>query len=328
MTIRTITRSAAIVALAVAAGCNGCRGTTPATPAVSDATYREAVTAFYTGLAAMQTSQDVLARQSLERVTALVPQEPAGWANLGLLLLRQQEIDAAMPHLTKAAEVTPDAPHMRTGAGHIQRLLALAESRRGNLQTSIAHWRKAVELEPNDTKAAYALAQEVERQGGAEHDAEAQKVLEALLARADNLVARLDLARLAAKRGDATTLQTALAPLTTAAASWPAEVQERFKVVSVAASGANPRAAAPAIAFLKNVLLRVPEYRRSLADVSTPREEVGEPFEGFVILGTPTPSRRRPTWGCGLRSRRSRASPAPSGLPASSSPPSTRRRRC
>ncbi len=64
---------------------------------MSDATYREAVTAFYTGLAAMQTSQDVLARQSLERVTTLVPHEPAGWANLGLLLLRQQEIEPAMP---------------------------------------------------------------------------------------------------------------------------------------------------------------------------------------------------------------------------------------
>ncbi len=54
----------------------------------------------------------------------------------------------------------------------------------------------------------------MERQGGPEHDAEAQKVLEALVARADNLVARLDLARLAAKRGDGATLQKALAPLT------------------------------------------------------------------------------------------------------------------
>ena len=202
--------------------------------------------------------------------------------------------------------VTPDAPHMRTGAGHIQRLLALAESRRGNLRRRIAHWRKAVELEPNDTKAAYALAQEMERQGGAEHDAEAQKVLEALIARQDNLVARLDLARLAAKRGDAATLQKALAPLTTAAASWPAEVQDRFKAVSAAASGANPRAAAPAIAFLKNVLLRVPEYRRSLAEVSTPREEVGEPFEGFVMLATPTPAAGAARPGAAVRDRAGR----------------------
>ena len=64
-------------------------------PAVSDATYRQAVTAFYVSLAAMQTSQDVLARSELERLVQLVPDEAAGWANLGLLLLRQQQLDEA-----------------------------------------------------------------------------------------------------------------------------------------------------------------------------------------------------------------------------------------
>ena len=281
MTIRTIVRSAAIVAAMAAAGCNGCR-TAPSAPAVSDATYREAVTAFYTGLAAMQTSQDEMARQSLDRVTTLVPSEPAGWANLGLLLLRQQEIEPAMPHLTRAAELAP-------ANGHVQRLLALAEGRRGNLDAAIAHWRKAVSLDPADVKAVYALAQEVERQGGAEHDAEAQTVLEGLVARQDNLVARLDLARLSAKRGDGATLQKTLTPLAATSASWPPEVQGRFNAVAAAASSANPRAAAPAIAFLKNVLLRVPDYRRSLAQVSTPREEVGEPFDRFVTLKNPDP---------------------------------------
>ena len=33
---------------------------------ISDDAYRQAVTAFYTGLAAMQTSQDVLAREELQ----------------------------------------------------------------------------------------------------------------------------------------------------------------------------------------------------------------------------------------------------------------------
>jgi cytochrome c-type biogenesis protein CcmH/NrfG len=270
-----------VVAAALACGmaCNGCRRGAPSVPAVPDAVYRDAVTAFYTGLAAMQTSQDALARTSIEKVTTLVPDEPAGWANLGLLLLRQQEVEPAMPHLTRAAALAPSN-------GHIQRLLALTESRRGNLDASIAHWRKAVELDPADTKAAYALAQEMERQGGGDQDAEAQRVLQSLLSRTENLVARLDLARIAAKRGDAVMLKTALAPLQAQAGSWPDEVQQRFRTVEQAAAS-NPRAAAPAIAFLKNVLLRVPEYRRSLAAVSTPREEVGEPFERFVTLKNP-----------------------------------------
>ncbi len=266
-----------VVALCALAVATGCRRDPPPVP---EATYRQAVVAFYTGLAAMQTSQDALARAQFEQVTTLVPREPAGWANLGLLLLRQQETDGAMPHLAKAAELAPDS-------GAVQRLLGLAEARRGNLEASVAHWRKALEIEPGDARAAYALAREIERQGGSEHDAEAQRVLEAMLGRTDNLVARLDATRLAAKRGDVAGLRRGLAALAPAARGWPPEVQERFRAVEQAA--ANPRAAAPAVAFLKNVLLRVPEYRRALAEVSTPREEVGEPLSRFLTLTNPEP---------------------------------------
>ncbi len=80
--------TAAIIGLLISSACSSCRR--PATE-VSDDAYREAVTAFYTGLAAMQTTQEVLAREKFDRVVALAPQEPAGWANVGLLLLRQQE---------------------------------------------------------------------------------------------------------------------------------------------------------------------------------------------------------------------------------------------
>jgi tetratricopeptide (TPR) repeat protein len=248
---------------------------------VPDAVYREAVSAFYTGLAAMQTSQEVLARQKLERVTVLVPGEPAAWANLGLLLLRQQELESAGEKIAKAAALAPKS-------GPIQRLLALVESRKGNLPQSIGHWRKALDLDPNDRKAAFALAQETERQGGPENEAEAQRVLAALLARSENLAARLDYARLAAKNGDGATLQKAIAALGVSARSWPPEAQEQLQALQQAAS-ANPRSAATRVAFLKNVLVRVPEYRRALAAVLTPRDEIGEPLLAFLALKNPEP---------------------------------------
>ena len=105
-------------------------------PRVDDATYRQAVTAFYVSLAAMQTSQDALARTSIEKLLQLVPGEAAGWANLGLLLLRQQQVDEASARLTRASELAP-----RNAS--IERLLALAESRKGNLQESVRHWRSS-----------------------------------------------------------------------------------------------------------------------------------------------------------------------------------------
>jgi cytochrome c-type biogenesis protein CcmH/NrfG len=263
--------------LAAASACSSCRRE-PAPPVEAR---RDVVVAFYTGVSAMQTSQEVLARQQLDRVVELAPEEPAGWANVGLLLLRQQDIEQASQRLARAAELAPRS-------GEIQRLQALAASRQGNLVEAIGHWRRALELDPNDLEAAYALALETERQGGQEHDAEAQRILEQLLARSDNLAARVEFARLAAKRGDTTTLRSALTPLVAASKAWSPAAQTQLTEI-VAAPADNPRATATRVTFLKNLLLREPTYRAALADVSTPRAEVGQPLMRFLVLKNPDP---------------------------------------
>jgi len=269
---------ASLIAATLGSACSSRREPEP-----SREVYREAVSAFYVGVSAMQTSQEVLARQKLDRVVALVPQEPAGWANLGLLLLRQQELDQGAEKLARAASLAPDnAP--------IQRLQALAESRRGNLAEAIRHWQHASSADPDDREAAFALALDTERQGGDENDAAAQRALEQLLARGDNLAARLEYARLAAKRGDRTALAAATAPLTEASRAWSPEAREQLQALLTAAASDNTRAAATRVAFLKNVLLREPSYRAALAEVSTPRAEVGQPLMRFVRLANPDPS--------------------------------------
>ena len=233
----------ASMALAIAPACRR-------KPALSDDAYRQAVTAFYVALAAMQTSQDVHARRELERFVGLAPDEAAGWANFGLLLLRQQQIDEAAQHLARASTLAP-----RNAA--IERLIALTESRKGNGEQSAAHWRRASELEPSDQRAPFALAQELERLGGPS-EAEAQGVLEALAARSGNLAVQIEYARLAAKRGDAAALTKAIDTLAQRSSSWPAAAQERFAAVRSAAAG-TPNAAATPVLFLKNVLLREPD---------------------------------------------------------------------
>jgi tetratricopeptide (TPR) repeat protein len=167
-----------LLALAAATACS--RG-----PRVSDEVYLEAVAAFHVSLAAMQTSQEVLARERLERLTQLVPDEPAGWANLGLIFLRQQQVDEAIQRITRASELAPDNPS-------IQSLLALAETQRGNSDAAIRHWRRARDLDSADLQTPFALAQELERQGGDASEAEAQEILRALADRSDNLAARVE----------------------------------------------------------------------------------------------------------------------------------------
>ena len=268
-----------VLIVAIGAACSS--GSSRREPAVSPEVYREAVTAFYTGLSAMQTTQEVLAREKFDRVVAIVPQEPAGWANLGLLLLRQQDLEQGAQDLGRAAALAPES-------AAIQRLQALAESRRGNLAEAIRHWKRALELDPKDLEAEYALALDTERQGGPQNETEAGRILGQLVARSANLAARVEYVRIAAKRGDEAALKSAIPPLTEASRAWSPAAQDQLKAL-VTSAAENPKTAAMRVAFLKNVLLREPAYRAALAEVSTPREEVGQPVMRFVRLKNPDP---------------------------------------
>jgi hypothetical protein len=267
---------AVLLVLTLAAGCGrGCSRS----PGLSDEAYNEAVAAFHVSLAAMQTSQDVLAREELERLTRLAPDEPAGWANLGLLLLRQQQLDEGIERITRAAELAP-------GHGAVQRLLAQAEAMKGNTDAALRHWRRAIDLDPADLKAPFALALELERQGGAAEEDEAQRILGSLAERTGNLAVRLEYARLSAKRGDTPALRATLDALAEGAAAWPADA--RTRLASAQESAVSGGATTP-IVFLRNVLIRSPEYRAARAAVAIPETEMGEPLTRLLVLANPDP---------------------------------------
>jgi tetratricopeptide (TPR) repeat protein len=250
-------------------------------PKNSSKEYAEAVSAFYIGLGALQVGDDVQADGKLSELTALVPGEPAGWANWGVLALRQRKLDVAWQRIERARSLAP-------ANDQIYQLLGLLESNRGNSATAIADWRKAVEINPRNYRAAYQLAEEVERQGDANSDKEYRRLIQKILAaQPENLAAQLELARVAAKGGDATTLRSMLAQISSRSSSWPAEVKEQLSAVQVAADGPNPRAAATRTTFLRNTLMRVPEFRESLAVLKAAPGEEAEPFTHFLRLETP-----------------------------------------
>ena len=250
-------------------------------PDPSSKEYRNAVSAFYIGLGALQATDDNRAKQKLTQFTQLAPGEPAGWANLGVLALRQQEFDAAYENLEKARVIVPDN-------SRIEGMLGLVEAKRGKFTEAVAHLRKAVDLDRKNLKALYGLAQEIERQGGENSEAEAQNLIEKILqTQPDNLAAQLELTRLAAKRGVAETVRKTVARIGERAANWPPEINQQFTTLQTAAGGPNVRAAASQVAFLRNVLVRLPEYRQSLAAIKNPTEETGEPFERFLKLPAP-----------------------------------------
>jgi Tfp pilus assembly protein PilF len=268
-----------------------------ALPAPGSHEYRELVHAFNVGLSALQCSEDVRAKADLTKASQIAPGEPAVWADLGLLAVRQQEFESAWQNMDKARSLAPDNSRIEFYLGDI-------ESKRGRLPEAIQHLRRAVELDGTNIKALYSLAEETERQGAGSSDADALRDLKKILDRQPNNAAVLvDVARLAAKTGDAAALRSAISKLSQESTAWPDEVRAQMATVAQAAAGPNPRDAALRVAFLRNVLLRVPEYRQNVEAVKTPPASAGEPFTKFLKLPSPNSEPAPPDLGTLLELR-------------------------
>jgi FG-GAP-like repeat/Tetratricopeptide repeat/ASPIC and UnbV len=256
----------------------GCRERLPDR---SSKTYAEFVSAFYVGLAALQVGDDVRAERELARATQIVPGEPAAWANWGILALRQRNFDPAADRLGRVRKLAPKNDQ-------IYYLLGLVEAGRGKSAEAIADLRKAVEINPNNLIATYRLAEEIERQGDPNSEAEFQQLMQRIVAtQPDNMAALLELSRVAAKRGDSPVLKQAVEHINAQGQGWPAEVQQQLTALDTAASGPDPRAAATRTTFLRNALMRLPDFRQSLAAIKPPPGDEAQPFTHFLRLETP-----------------------------------------
>ena len=255
-------------------------------PSSDSPVYEDTTRSFYRGLAELQIGLLDDAKRDFGKATVLVPNEPAAWANLGLAHLRLGEFDAATAPIEKAVSLSSSTSDLVFLRGRLQ-------TSRGKLDEGIADYRRAADLDAGNMRVRYALAEEVERAGAPNADAEAQQLFEAILkVRPGNLAVELERARLSAKRGDAASLGDALRVLDQTAAGWPAPAVEQYRGLQAAFAAKNFQDAARAVAFLRNVLVRVPVFRESLAAVRTPTELIAEPFETFLKLPSPsaTPS--------------------------------------
>src|SRR5882724_9397867 len=97
----------------------------PKLPEKGSKAYSDVVSAFYIGLAALQVGDDVHAESKLSELTQLVPAEPAGWANWGVLALRQRNYDVAAQRFERARDLAPQSDQ-------IYDLLGILEGQRGH----------------------------------------------------------------------------------------------------------------------------------------------------------------------------------------------------
>src|ERR1700693_5734499 len=143
-------------------------------PSADSRAYEETTKSFYRVLAQLQVGLLDAAKREFTRATELAPGEPAAWANLGITHLRLGEFDAAAAPIAKAAALVP-------GQSDVAFLQGRLETSRGRLDQGIAHLRRAVDLDRGGLRARYALAEEIERAGGADADVQGQQLLGEIL---------------------------------------------------------------------------------------------------------------------------------------------------
>ncbi|MBV9851722.1 MAG: VCBS repeat-containing protein [Armatimonadetes bacterium] len=252
--------------------------------------YQAAVSAFYSGLVALDADDPHhQADTYLTLAAQIAPMEPAAWADLGLYYLRKNNLDEARKNLERAQRLAPKN-------SQIEGLLGLLERLQGHYAEAITHYRRAVQLDPHNLRARYALAQTLGNQAGpqGEADPQIQQQYDALLAEApDNLFVALETAKNATLAGDAASLHTAVARIAAHAGDFLPDAKAALKTLQSASAGPAAAARIPLLS-LEHLVYQQPPYEdaaeavRETSRFST--EAIGWPLEHFVVLPSPSPT--------------------------------------
>jgi tetratricopeptide (TPR) repeat protein len=250
--------------------------------------YEHYVRLFQVGEAAADTDQPDLARTRLSEAIALVPQEPAAYADRGLLELRLNQLDDAGRDLAEASRLAPGNSEIEAMLGHLDRA-------RGKFADAAAHFRKSLESRPEDLLVLYSLARTVEQEGGQDADANYQRLIErALTVRPTNLRLLRDRASVAIRRGDRRALEDTLSAYGRLAPGWDKDAAAALDTLRKKAAGPLDEALLNDLDLLDNLLKPEPGYVRSVQAVDPEQKAVGELMSGFVKLKPVRPTAALP----------------------------------
>ncbi len=296
----------ALCALALLAGTSGCHRSIRYTT-------MQKVSAFTIGTIALQVGSDQAAGKTgydqkyLTLACKMMPKEAAAWANLGLLYLRRGEFDKAAADLKKAEQLAQ-------ANAQIQTLMGLLNDQRGNVQHSIEHYEKAVQLNPADMQARYALAQQEGRLNTPDGlQQEQTQLLSILQALPDNLFVLTHLAHVAAVRSDSATLQTVVDQLAAHSSAYTPDAQAQLKQLQNDIANKDLRTAAIDSIYLQNLLKRSSDYGNGslLLQGDVVHGLIGDPLEKFVNHPNPPSNPAAPDMGLAYT-----AQPLPGGTGA------------
>jgi cytochrome c-type biogenesis protein CcmH/NrfG len=251
-----------------------------ALPGPGTSLYREYQRAFQVGVAALDAGREELARTNLQRAAALIPGEPAAWADLGLLSLRNNDLDHAAKDLQRAQKLAP-------GSGEIEALLGIFAEKQGRLAVAVGHYRAAAQKDPGDLASLYALAEAVSREGGPESGAEYQRLMEQILKRQpNNLPVLMQRAGAAFRRQDEAAFRATLDRLARLAPAWSPPSRTVLDKVREDAANA-PNEVVQQLQILNNLLKAERGYARDNFAIRPQAGWLGTPVRQFLALQPP-----------------------------------------
>lgn len=278
------------IGLFLALGLAGCTGGEGGLPKPGSKEYVEAVSQFYVGTIALQTSDKKHDFKALQRAAELAGGEPAVQANLALYYIRNTQLPKAEELLKKAKEAAPEN-------AEIAMLEGLLLDKQGKLGEGIAAYQRAVSKNPRLVKALYAIYDLANRQNGADKATVQKEALEKILTvRPNNIKARVFLAELLATAGDRAGLQEQLTALESAQSGWPAEARAKLAETKAKAATGEPRALFFETRRIENLLGSSVTYQSSQRELETPKV-AGEPLQRFLKLVNPPATPAAPDTG-------------------------------
>ena len=254
--------------------------------------YEQTTRAFYSGVAALQVGLLDDAVRYFTEATRLAPREPAAWGNLGVARLRLSDVEAAEPAVNEALRLADDA-------ADVQLLAARWEIARGNLDAGIVKLRRAIELDPDNLRAGFALAEELERAGTPAQATEAMALLDDAVRRAPtNVALLLERARVAAAQQNAASLTDSVSRLQSASTAWSPLARTQLQALQASAGSGDVAQTSRAVLMLRNALARDTSFAADLAAVRTPPDIIADAFDTFLRLPPPpaTPAAPDLSW--------------------------------
>jgi tetratricopeptide (TPR) repeat protein len=254
-------------------------------PEANSPTYREYVRAFQVGVTALDVAEQLgLARQKLDAAVNLVPGEPAGWANRGLLSLRQNDLENAASDLQRAKSLAPESDE-------IESLLGFLAEAQGDLPKAVAHLRASIAKSSHDVRALNKLADMVSKEGQADSERVYLRLQEKILEIMPNSLPVLARRAASAFRcKNMASLDDSLARLDGLAPRWSKLSQDTLKKLQQSAKEHSLDASA--LIQLDHVLKAEYGYTRDAVFINGQPGKVGNPVRHFLRLpqARPTPA--------------------------------------